>query len=82
MHEGGDNSLKYLKKEGGTEKRGRETKIFKRGASWFKCLKKWWGLEPPLRTMLRVNKEIIYSISYNVPFYSTFSRMLKNSGVH
>ena len=44
--EGGGNCLKYLKR-GGTEKRGGETKILKRGELGSKggCLKKG-GLEP------------------------------------
>ena len=45
MREGGRNRLKYLK-EGGTEKRGGETKFLNRGTSY---VKGWGGagLEPP-----------------------------------
>ena len=51
MREGGRNHLKYLK-EGGTEKRGGETKFLNRGTSY---VKGWvpskggggGGLEPP-----------------------------------
>ena len=34
LREGGGNYLTYLKKGGGTENRGGETKILKRGARW------------------------------------------------
>ena len=38
LRQGGGNCLKYLKR-GGIERRGGETKILKRGASWVKG----WG---------------------------------------
>ena len=54
---GGGNCLKYLKR-GGTEKRGGDTKILRKEASWVKgwgvfLTYKKWVLEPPYKLWLR-----------------------------
>ena len=56
MREGGGNCLKYLKGRRGTEKRGGDTKILKRGPSWVKgwlpCKKRGDWTEPPYELWL------------------------------
>ena len=78
MPEGWRNCLKCLKKGGGTEKRGGETKIFKRGQAGSRggCNKK--GAWNPLMNYAVVSIHQLYHCLTSKILYFSQKNLLKN----